>query len=66
MLTLHLTTDKAILLKDILMSQLQQTRPESRPAIQEILDDVKLYLAIELREVNDVRGKKIGKSHNRE
>ncbi len=49
MLTLHLTLDKAIIVKDALMVLLQQSQPESRPDIQNILDDVNLYLAICLR-----------------
>ncbi len=49
MFILRLSTEKAILLRAILMSGLQGSAPESRPEIQEILDSVNMYLAISLR-----------------
>ncbi len=49
MLTLHLTLENAIILRNALMLFLQQSMPESRPEIQEILDSVNMYLAISLR-----------------
>ncbi len=48
MLTLRLTVDEAILLRDILMAQLQGLRPESRPDVQEILDAINTYLEVKL------------------
>ena len=44
-----LPLEKAILLKDMLMRELQSSPEESRPDIQELLEDVDLYLAIKLR-----------------
>ncbi len=50
MLTLRLTIEEAIILRDALMLLNQQSKPESRPEIQRLLDGVNLFLAIHLRE----------------
>ncbi len=48
MLTLRLTVDQAIILRDALMLLRQQSPPESRSPIQEILDSVNVYLTLKL------------------
>ena len=56
MLTLHLTLDEAILLRDALMLQRQTSQPESRPDIEKLLEAVNLYLTIQLRGLENVSG----------
>ena len=53
MLTLSLTTEQAIIVRNALKVLLQQSMPESRPDIQEMLDSVDLYLAIASRRPNN-------------
>ena len=49
MLTLTLTTEQAIIVRNALKLLVQQSQPESRPDIQEMLDYVDLYLVIALK-----------------
>ncbi len=56
MLTLRLTSEQAIILRNALMVLRQEAKPESRPAIQEILDAVIAYLSFALKGKDNVVG----------